>query len=257
MFVRQNLHEKSLPVSVFALIPVIDLKDGMVVHAREGRRDEYQPVRSRLSRNAQPSTVVEAMLTLHPFQTLYVADLDSIQRRGDNMESIRSIHQHYPGLELWADTGIADETALDHWLDAGVGRPVIGSESLLDAAFLSVVRERCTEPAPVLSLDYQGDDFMGPPALLTHPELYWPQRVLAMNLQRVGSDKGPDLALIVALAERVIGCQVFAAGGIRCVDDLRKVQSVGAAGALVATALHDGRIGSAELMKLECPLQRR
>ncbi len=231
----------------FNLIPVIDLKGGMVVHAREGRREEYRPVRSRLSPSAEPSKIVKALLELHPFRTLYVADLDAIQRRGDNLESIRSIHQHNPGLEIWADAGIADETALEHWLDASVGRPVIGSESLLDAAFLSVVRERCMDPAPVLSLDYQGNDFMGPPALLTHPELYWPQRVLAMNLQRVGSDKGPDLALIVALAKRVTGCQVFAAGGIRCVEDLRQVQSVGAAGALLASALHDGRIGPSHL----------
>ena len=231
----------------FNLIPVIDLKGGMVVHAREGRREEYRPVRSRLGPSAEPSKIVKALLELHPFRTLYVADLDAIQRRGDNLESIRSIHQHNPGLEIWADAGIADETALEHWLDASVGRPVIGSESLLDAAFLSVVRERCMDPAPVLSLDYQGNDFMGPPALLTHPELYWPQRVLAMNLQRVGSDKGPDLALIVALAKRVTGCQVFAAGGIRCVEDLRQVQSVGAAGALLASALHDGRIGPSHL----------
>ncbi len=231
----------------FNLIPVIDLKGGMVVHAREGRREEYRPVRSRLSPSAEPSKIVKALLELHPFRTLYVADLDAIQRRGDNLESIRSIHQHNPGLEIWADAGIADETALEHWLDASVGRPVIGSESLLDAAFLSVVRERCMDPAPVLSLDYQGNDFMGPSALLTHPELYWPQRVLAMNLQRVGSDKGPDLALIVALAKRVTGCQVFAAGGIRCVEDLRQVQSVGAAGVLLASALHDGRIGPSHL----------
>ncbi|MBI3527995.1 MAG: hypothetical protein HY067_08490 [Betaproteobacteria bacterium] len=231
----------------FHLIPVIDLKDGMVVHAREGRRDEYRPVRSRLGPGAEPSKIVEALLALHPFQTLYVADLDAIQRRGGNMESLRTIHRHFPELELWADTGMGDEAALAHWLDAGLGRPVIGSESLLDADFLSVVRKRCKAPSPVLSLDYQGDDFRGPRALLTHPERYWPQRVLAMNLQRVGSDKGPDLALIVGLAGRVPGCQVYAAGGVRSIEDLQQVKAAGAAGALLASALHDGRIGPAHL----------
>ena len=241
----------------FNLIPVIDLKDGMVVHAREGRREEYRPVHSRLSPGAEPSNIVEALLALHPFQTLYVADLDAIQRRGGNMESIRAIHRDFPELELWADTGIGDEAALARWLDAGLGRPVIGSESLLDADFMRVVRERCKDPSPVLSLDYRGDDFRGPPALLTHPERYWPQRVLAMNLHRVGSDKGPDLGLIVGLAGRVPGCQVYAAGGVRSIEDLQQVKAAGAAGALLATALHDGRIGPAELAKLERPLQTR
>jgi phosphoribosylformimino-5-aminoimidazole carboxamide ribotide isomerase len=234
-------------VSAFNLIPVIDLKDGMVVHAREGRREEYRPIRSGLSPGAEPLKIVEALLALHPFQTLYVADLDAIQRRGDNMESIRAIHRNFPELELWADTSIGDEIALAQWLGAGLGRPVIGSESLLDTDFLSMVRERCKDPSPVLSLDYQGDDFKGPPALLTQPERYWPQRVLAMNLHRVGSDKGPDLALIVGLAKRVPGCHVYAAGGVRSIEDLHQVKAAGAAGALLASALHDGRIGAAHL----------
>jgi phosphoribosylformimino-5-aminoimidazole carboxamide ribotide isomerase len=252
MFVRQDFHER-LSVGGFNLIPVIDLKDGIVVHAREGRREEYQPVRSRLIPGAEPSKVVEALLKLHPFQKLYVADLDSIQRCGTNMESIRAVHRNFPELELWADTGIGDEAALACWLDAGLGRPVIGSESLLDAAFISVARERTKDASPVLSLDYQGDDFRGPALLLAHPERYWPQRVLAMNLLRVGSRKGPDLKLIVGLAGRVPGCQVYAAGGVRSVADLVQVQAAGAAGALIASALHDGRIGSIELSQFMRP----
>jgi phosphoribosylformimino-5-aminoimidazole carboxamide ribonucleotide (ProFAR) isomerase len=149
------------------------------------------------------------------------------------------------------DIGISDEAALTHWLDASLGRPVIGSESLRDAGFVSAIRERCSESSPVLSLDYQGDDFLGPTTLLTHPERYWPQRVLAMNLQRVGSDKGPDLGLIVGLAKRVPGCQVYAAGGVRSIADLERIVATGAAGALIASALHDGRIGSADLARFE------
>jgi phosphoribosylformimino-5-aminoimidazole carboxamide ribotide isomerase len=229
------------------LIPVIDLKDGMVVHAREGRRAEYAPIQSNLCKGADPETIMAALLRLYPFQAFYLADLDAIQRQGSNFATIKRLRERFPAIELWADAGIADERALSHWLDAKLGRPVIGSESLLDADFVSAIRERCKNPSPVLSLDYQGDDFRGPPALLTHPERYWPERVLAMNLHRVGSDKGPDLALIIELAKRVPGCQVYAAGGVRSVEDLWQVKAAGAAGALLATALHDGRIGSAQL----------
>ncbi|HKB81619.1 MAG TPA: HisA/HisF-related TIM barrel protein [Burkholderiales bacterium] len=231
----------------FNLIPVIDLKDGMVVHAREGRRAEYAPIRSNLCKGADPETIMAALLRLHPFRTFYFADLDAIQCQGSNCEVLKRLHDRYPAIERWADTGIRDEAALVCWLDAGLGRPVIGSESLDDAGFMAVVREHCKDPSAVLSLDYQGDEFKGPPLLLSRPEHYWPQRVLAMNLHRVGSDKGPDLALIVALAARVPGCQVYAAGGIRSLEDLRQVKAAGAAGALLATALHDGRIGPAHL----------
>ena len=231
----------------FSLIPVIDLKGGMVVHAREGRREAYQPVRSRLCSGAEPADIARALLDLHPFAVLYIADLDAIEQRGDNRASIETIRRQHPDLELWADTGIGDEGAVAHWLRQGLARPVIGSESLHDIELLPLMRERSEAFRPVLSLDYRGEEFTGPAALLDHPERCWPQDVLAMNLHCVGSDKGPDLKLIVELARRVPGCRVYAAGGVRSVEDLQQVKAVGAAGALLASALHDGRLGAAQL----------
>jgi phosphoribosylformimino-5-aminoimidazole carboxamide ribotide isomerase len=230
-----------------SLIPVIDLKGGMVVHAREGRRDEYRPVRSKLTPGAEPKTIARALLDLHPFKTLYIADIDAIQQRGNNRTAIQAIRRQWPDLELWVDSGIANDAALTRWLAVDLGHPVIGSESLLDADFLLKVRARVEEVSAVLSIDYLGDEFKGPQALLDNPELYWPGRVLAMNLHRVGSDQGPDLNLIVDLAKRVPGCKVYAAGGVRSVEDLQQVAKAGASGALLASALHDGRIGSSHL----------
>jgi len=239
------------------LIPVIDLLHGRVVHAREGRRAEYAPIRSSLCKGADPETVMAALLRLHPFGTFYFADLDAIQRQGSNYEVLAKLHDRFPAVELWVDSGISDEPALANWFAANLGRPVIGSESLLDAGFVSIIRESRKDLAPVLSLDYQGDDFKGPPALLSHPEHYWPQRVLAMNLHRVGSDKGPDLGLIVGMAHRVPGCQVYAAGGVRSVEDLEEIAAAGAAGALLASALHDGRIDRAGLVRFEAAFASR
>jgi phosphoribosylformimino-5-aminoimidazole carboxamide ribotide isomerase len=232
-------------VAPLHLIPVIDLLRGQVVHAREGRRSEYAPIQSRLCQGADPETIMAAILALHPFRTFYFADLDAIQCHGSNHDIFERLHQHYPAIELWVDTGISDESALQRWNSAGLGRTVIGSESLRDADFMGAARDE--NSATVLSLDFLGDEFKGPPSLLTDPERYWPQRVLAMNLQRVGSPLGPDFPLIVELAQRVPGCQVYAAGGVRSVQDLEQVARAGAGGALIASALHDGRIGSADV----------
>jgi phosphoribosylformimino-5-aminoimidazole carboxamide ribotide isomerase len=229
------------------LIPVIDLLHGSVVHAREGRRAEYAPVRSLLCAGTDPENVMAALLQLHPFRMVYIADLDAIQGRGTNYEVLERLHLRFPEIELWVDTGIADEPALRRWLRGGLGRTVIGSENLHDAEFVCMTRDLCSDRDPVLSLDFLGEQFRGPKALLDQPERYWPQRVLAMNLQRVGSRKGPDFELIVELARRVAGCKVYAAGGVRSIEDLEQVQEAGAAGALIASALHDGRIGTAEI----------
>lgn len=235
------------PVAKLQFIPVVDLKGGIVVHAREGRRAEYRPVQSRLCKGADAETIVDALLRLRPFRSLYVADLDAIQRQGSNLDTLKRIRRSFPHLDLWVDSGIADEQSLDAWLQSNIGHAVIGSETLLDAEFMSLARKRCGDLSPVLSLDFIAEQFKGPQALLTEPARYWPERVLAMNLRRVGSDTGPDLGLIETLAAKAPNREVYAAGGVRSVEDLERVAAAGAAGALIATALHDGRLGRFQL----------
>lgn len=233
------------------LIPVVDLLSGAVVHARKGQRSHYLPLESSLCQDALPETVVSALLGLYPFRTLYIADLDAIQRRGSHADAIARIHRLFPHLELWVDCGIADAWGLQAWIDAGLGIPVIGSESLADAEFMPEALQRCRQLPPVLSLDFKGDSLQGPAALLSDPKTYWPHRVLAMNLARVGSDTGPDLALIARLIALAPDRAVFAAGGVRSGADLERVARAGAAGALLASALHNGRLGAGELARFD------
>ncbi len=68
-----------------------------------------------------------------------------------------------------------------------------------------------------------------------------------MTLARVGAAAGPDLARATDILARAGGRQVFAAGGVRDARDLRALRAAGVAGVLVATALHSGAIGAADL----------
>ena len=64
-----------------------------------------------------------------------------------------------------------------------------------------------------------------------------------MTLARVGSGEGPDLARLRQIMVKNPGRRLYAAGGVRDLDDLKGLNDAGAAGVLVASALHDGRIG--------------
>lgn len=229
------------------LIPVIDLLGGQVVHARKGQRSHYLPLQSGLCQGSEPETIVGALLDLHPFRTLYIADLDVIQRRGSNADVITGIRKRFPRLALWVDAGIGDEQALQAWIDARLGVPIIGSETMTDARLMIFAQKLCRPRSPILSLDFMGDSFKGPAELLSRPAEFWPSQILAMNLARVGSDLGPDLELISRLMAMAPGCSVYAAGGVRGAADLKDLQRIGAAGALIASALHDGRLGSAQI----------
>ena len=66
--------------------------------------------------------------------------------------------------------------------------------------------------------------------------------LLVIDLARVGSGEGPAIRAVAQLAAALPGVAIYAGGGVRDDDDLRALESAGAAGALVATALHDGRV---------------
>jgi phosphoribosylformimino-5-aminoimidazole carboxamide ribotide isomerase len=224
----------------FELIPVIDLMGGVVVHARAGERDSYRPLEgSLIASTADPRAVIRGLLSLHPFRTLYIADLDAIRKQGEHRATILQLHRDFPDLRLWIDAGFAGECSCRRFLATGVGELVIGSESQAD---LRLLDRLATEPAIVLSLDFQGDRPLGAPDLFEQPER-WPVRVIAMTLARVGAGGGPDLDRLRALRQRAPAKRIFAAGGVRGPDDLSELRALGCAGALVASALHDGRLG--------------
>jgi phosphoribosylformimino-5-aminoimidazole carboxamide ribotide isomerase len=76
------------------------------------------------------------------------------------------------------------------------------------------------------------------------------REVIVLDLARVGSGAGPDVALVRELRARFPELELLAGGGVRDVADLRALGEAGAAGALVATALHSSAIGSDELRAL-------
>lgn len=228
------------------VIPVIDLKGGVVVHARAGDRKAYQPLASPFLEGSAPDAVVRALLRLFPFRSLYIADLDAIEGRGDHDAVATRIAEIAPSLDIWVDRGIGSAVAAAHWLERNPARLVIGSESQRDASVLAALSGN---PRLVLSLDFRGEAFQGPEALLNDAAL-WPKRIIVMTLARVGSGAGPDVARLSAIAARAPDRLVYAAGGVRNLTDLRAAEQAGASGALVATALHSGAITADDLRRL-------
>jgi phosphoribosylformimino-5-aminoimidazole carboxamide ribotide isomerase len=89
----------------------------------------------------------------------------------------------------------------------------------------------------------------GLPALDAMARLHRPglHEAIVLDLARVGSGAGPDVVLIAEIHSAFPGLELLAGGGVRDAGDLRALGDAGAAGALVATALHSGVIGPREL----------
>jgi phosphoribosylformimino-5-aminoimidazole carboxamide ribotide isomerase len=228
------------------IIPVLDLKGGQVVRAEMGRRDRYRPIVTPLSASSDPVSVAAGLRTLHPFSAFYIADLDAIEGRAPNRETLARLREMLDPPELWVDGGIADGDALAAVLAEPSLRPVLGSESQRDDALLRRFRDH---PGLILSLDFFADGFRGPPSILEEADS-WPQSVIVMTLAKVGSAAGPDFERLSQIKAKAGNRSVIAAGGVRNEADIRALSSLGVAAALVATSLHDGTLTPRRLASL-------
>ena len=234
------------------LIPVIDLMRGQVVRARRGDRGSYRPIESRLCASSDPITVARVLRDHCDAQQLYVADLDSLTGGEPQVALLRALQAALPTTELWVDAGCADAAAVDDLLraiDAPPDHlvPVLASESMcspqaFELAFgLAAGGARVPRDDRVLSLDRRGGVRLDAAGCWSQPAR-WPTRVIAMTLEQVGADAGPDLDTLAALRRLNPSVQWFGAGGIRDQADLERASAAGASGWLVASALHDLRI---------------
>ena len=229
------------------IIPVLDIKHGLVVRGVMGDRANYRPIETPLAHGADPVAVTEGLLTLANFSAVYIADLDAIEGGARNERVLEALAAAFPAMRFWVDAGVRSRADVEAVRAMPRCVAVLGSELVVDA---EVVAALSGESDVALSLDFRGETFLGPAELLSDAAL-WPDRVIAMTLAKVGSGAGPDLGRLRSIKDRAGNRDVFAAGGVRGPEDIAALSDAGIAGALVATALHDGRLTKDFLRSLE------
>src|SRR5438552_18779112 len=110
------------------LLPVIDLKDGVVVRGVGGRRSEYRPVVSRLTRSTGPFDVAAAFRDHFGLSELYLADLDAIAGREPAFATFAELRVR--GHRCWVDAGMCGEEDARRLGASGVAAVVAGLETV-------------------------------------------------------------------------------------------------------------------------------
>ena len=232
------------------IIPVLDLARGKVVHAVAGKRSSYKPVKSVLTSDSDPLRVAIAFRSLG-LDELYIADLDAIRAIGNNLEPIGRIVEK-TGMEVMVDAGFRRAEDIGAHVEEGVEKIVLATETLnsfeeiskaIDAYGISVVGSIDMRSGKVVA---RSRSMRLPlPKLARRFEAEGASELILLNLDRVGTSKGPDYA---SLEKASSGCSVplLVGGGIRGVEDIALLGDKGAAGVLVATALHEGVISKKE-----------
>jgi phosphoribosylformimino-5-aminoimidazole carboxamide ribotide isomerase len=237
------------------VIPVIDILNGVVVHAVKGLRNQYHPIQSTITKSTTPVEVAQAFKALG-FNELYVADLDAIVDCSSDFTPVKHIVDE-TALSLMVDAGITSQSRATLLLKTGVYKIVIGTETLTSKTFIAQALEQFGSDRVVVSLDLKGDKVLTKPQFgeCTNPLCLFKEfkaigvkQVIVLDLTRVGSGEGVNIALLKEAID--LGFEVYVGGGVRDIYDLVKLKASGVKGALVATALHTGKV-SIENLKRE------
>ncbi len=272
------------------VIGVLDLIAGRAVHARSGRRETYVPVHAAAGMTFDSGDALQLgqlYLERLGLTELYAADLDAILARvrdpsaspdatgrtQSGSTSQDSLIASLAGLPapLWLDAGVSCVDQARHALDVGATRVVVGLETLPSYEALGEICDAVHGDCVAFSLDVRDGEPViatGTPREIQHGE---PPSVIAaraadagvsavilLDLARVGTEAGLDLELIARVRKAAPEVTLLAGGGIRGLNDLIRLAEYGCDGALVATALHDGRLGNDEVtdaQRLERPFR--
>ncbi|SPF36717.1 conserved hypothetical protein [Candidatus Desulfosporosinus infrequens] len=262
---------KSNHKSPFRVIPAIDLMGGVVVHGVKGERKNYQPVKSILSESAEFFPIVEAFVRKLGLREYYIADLDAIMfsMQKDHLNLIT--HTRTEGLNtlgmisFMVDAGVFNLEGVRKILKTGIDQAIIGTETLPSLTTLQDIINCYGADRLVVSLDSKDSKVisaapelsnMGVPQALCLLREFGIRHYILLELQKVGTSAGLNKELIkeclsvldVQFQER--GSSFFIGGGVSGYEDLHWLREMGVSGAIVATALHDGRLTSQNLSQL-------
>ena len=234
-------------------IPVIDILNGVVVHAVRGKRIEYKPLQSNLSNSVDPIEVAKDFKKLG-FSELYIADLDAIIDCSADFQVFQRIID-VTGLNLMVDAGVTSMERAEKLLKSGVSKLAIGTETLQNKSFVGEAVKAFGSDRVIVSLDLRGDKVLvklgfngcaDPMCLLSEFKVMGVSQVIVLDLARVGSGEGVNMAFMKkVLAE--VPLNLYVGGGVRDISDLIELRDTGISGALVATSLHSGKISIGQL----------
>lgn len=239
------------------VIPVVDILGGRVVHAVAGNRQHYQPLHSPLlDVPTTPASLARLFVADWELEHIYLADLDAISGAEPHWHDYSVMLDL--GARLWIDAGITSPEAARRLADFRstdgrfVERVILGLESTADESLLHETIAAVGAERAVFSLDLES----GRPRTRNLAWRDWaPRRVAArardagfrrfivLDLRRVGTGSGPGTTeLLCELIAEFADVEWIAGGGVRGPEDLATLREVGCSAALVASAIHHGKL---------------
>lgn len=233
--------------TTFSLLPAIDLRGGRVVRLERGDFEHETAFAD------SPLAVAEAFARAGA-AWLHLVDLDGARAggrpHGDVIQSIVDAVGTRMAVEVAG--GLRSASDITSALAAGAARVVVGTRALSDPGFVADQVAAHGPERVVVALDVRDGSAVGHGWDAGSPGVPLDRALAGLldagaawfevtAIARDGMLSGPDIGLLER-ALRHPGARVIASGGIATVGDLRRVRSIGCAGAIVGRALYDGSL---------------
>lgn len=236
------------------LFPAIDLKDGACVRLKLGDMEQATVF------NTDPAAQARAFEE-QGFEYLHVVDLNgAFAGQPVNGAAVEGILASVK-MPVQLGGGIRDRAGVEAWLDKGIARVILGTIAVRDP---DLVREACkAHPGQVaVGIDARGGkvavEGWAETSELTTVELArrfedaGVAAIIFTDIDRDGVLKGLNIESTLALA-RAVQIPVIASGGLASIDDVKRLLEPDCAileGAISGRALYDGRLDTAEALRL-------
>lgn len=237
------------------LFPAIDLKNGQCVRLEQGDMQRATVF------NTDPAAQAAAFAA-QGFSHLHIVDLDgAFAGQPVNRAAVEAIVKASPA-QTQLGGGIRDMATIEAWLEAGIGRVILGTAALRDP---QLVRAACAEfPDRIaVGIDARGGfvavegwaeaSEMQVSELAARFEDAGVAALIYTDIDRDGLLKGVNIDATLALA-RATAIPVIASGGLAGLADIEALlplQGEGIVGAISGRALYDGRLDAAAALSLD------
>ncbi len=225
------------------ILPAIDIKDGQCVRLYQG---DYAQVTTY---DADPVQVAQRWQAAGA-SWLHVVDLDgAASGQPVNVELISQMRAA-TSLHIEVGGGMRSLDHIQHMLDVGVDRVILGTVALTDRKLLEQGLARWGERIAV-GLDardgwvaiagWRETSRVQATALATELTTVGVQRFIYTDIARDGALRGPNLNALKEMQRATPG-PLIASGGVSSIDDLRSLAALGVEGAIVGKAIYTGDV---------------
>ncbi|PKL35674.1 MAG: 1-(5-phosphoribosyl)-5-[(5-phosphoribosylamino)methylideneamino]imidazole-4-carboxamide isomerase [Spirochaetae bacterium HGW-Spirochaetae-1] len=234
------------------IIPAIDLKNGNCVRLLQGD-PEKETVYS-----TNPREMAKSFEDMGA-QLIHVVDLDgAFEGRPVNFDLVASIARAVK-IPIEIGGGIRSGETVRRYLDAGIGRIILGSviledefDNLLADHKESLVAGIDAKNSMVAVKGWKDVTSVSADEIITKVMDRGIGEIIYTDISTDGMLSGPNMGAYEHILETFPGIRLIASGGVSCLEDLAalsRLEEKGLRGAIVGKAIYDGRIDLRRALK--------